>query len=138
MAHDAVSLESDLRKIRSSVSNSIDRETGKVDPVVVNEQAEKLKHWIADFESLFVDRAGQLPREADEISSEGRELRDEAWHTYETLLDLGLTSGEPPAPAGYGMLPSGYVNPETKTTIIALLRDLLNHYIKYRKHILKQ
>lgn len=138
MAHDATSLESDLRRVRTSVSGSIDKETGKVDQEEVNKQADKLKEWIAEFENLYIDRARQRPREADEISHKGRELSEDAWHTYETLIDFGLVAGEPPAPVGYGMLPSGYVSPQTKSSVITLLRDLLNNYIKFRKTTLKQ
>ena len=135
---DANTLENDLRRIKTAVSASINKETGRVNHEEANKQAEKLKEWIANFENLYIDRAKQRPREADNISSEGRKLNEDAWHTYETLLDFAQTASEPPAPVGYGALPSGYVNPTTKSAVITLLRDLLNDYIKFRKQTLKQ
>lgn len=135
---DATSLESDLRRIRTAVSGAIDRETGKVNSEETSKQAQNLRVWIANFENLYINRAKQRPLDTDKIAADGRKLTEWAWHTYETLLDLALSGSEPPAPVGYGMLPSGYVSPETKTTAVALLRDLLNNYITFRKHILKQ
>ncbi len=135
---DAAGLESDLRKIRDGVLQSFDKETSKADAAKLSGQTAKMKVWIDNFENLYVKEARQHPAEADKIAHKGRELSEEAWHTYEVLLDFAMQAGAPLFPAGRTPAEmSGYASGATRTTATSLLRELLNNYIEYRKKVLK-
>ncbi len=130
-------LESHLRTIRTTCINAIDEETGKVDSHTIGEQAQHLKKWIADLETVYVQEAKGKPVDADKIGTEGRKLVQEAQDTYDIMLEVEQRAGEPPRPVEFEQLPSGVVTGEAKVAMLSALRDLINHFAEFRRNVLK-
>ncbi len=130
-------LETTLRTIRTNCMNAYDA-SGSVNHTTMVAQSRAMKKWVADFENAYIQEAKRKPREGEEIAAAGRELVEEAWHTYEVMLEVEQRSGEPPRPARHEYLPSGVVAGETRTALLEALNGLSDKLAQFRKHTVKE
>ncbi len=130
-------LETTLRTIRANCISAYDA-SGSVNHTTMAAQCKTMKKWVADFENAYIEEAKRKPREGEEIAIAGRELVEEAWHTYEVMLEVDQRSGEPPRPTRHEYLPSGVVPGETRAALLEALNNLSDQLAKFRKHTVKE
>ncbi len=130
-------LESKLRSIRRVCKSAIDPATGAVDSTVIHQQAAELKQWIAKFEVMYIKEAREHPNKAKKITEVAKEFIEEAWFTYEVLIELSMKADEPPPTlVKWEALPSGVVSGALKEQVITQLDNIYSDFTNFRKDVL--
>ncbi|MFO7872168.1 MAG: hypothetical protein R6U26_00825 [Candidatus Undinarchaeales archaeon] len=130
-------LESKLRSIRRVCKSAIDPTTGAVDATVIHQQAAELKQWISNFENMYIREAREHPNKAKQITADARDFINEAWFTYEVLIELSMKADEPPPSlVKWEVLPSGVVPGKLKEQAIKQLDKIYEDFTSFRKEVL--